>query len=55
VNEKEKKEKGRKGDVNYLGMYKILSARTNPTVTSKLLAGSRNGKTNNMNPNTSAT
>lgn len=39
----------------YLGMYKILSAKTKPTVTSKLLAGSRNGKTNNMNPNTSAT
>lgn len=32
-------------------MYKTLSATTNPTVTSKLVAG-KNGKTSNIKPKT---
>jgi hypothetical protein len=39
----------------YLGMNNMRSAKTNPTVTSRLLAGNTNGNTNNMNPNTIGT
>lgn len=36
-------------------MKRILSAKTNPTVTSKLLAGNTNGNISKMNPNTTGT
>lgn len=39
----------------HLGMNKMRSAKTNPTVTSRLLAGNTKGNTNNMNPNTIGT
>lgn len=37
---------------SHLGIKSILSARTNPTVTRRLLAGSTNGNISKINPST---
>lgn len=39
----------------HLGMNRILSAKTKPTITSRFDAGNTNGNTNSMNPKTIGT